>query len=260
MHYQILGPVRVFDEHTESQLNAEKIRTLLAVLLIRREQILTKEQLISELWSDRAPRRACATLHVYISQLRKFLNRTANATSTITTFASGYLFSLGNDSLDLTEFNNRIDRGRDFLHMNSATDADRELTAALELCQGPVLGDLRADGPIICGFIAWAEEAELEARNLWIDAQFSQENYGQLISSLSQLISEHPLRESYHHQLMLALHRSSRQHDAINIYQKFSANLGRELGISPSAALKSLYQSIIVGDAADDERTCALSR
>jgi DNA-binding SARP family transcriptional activator len=251
VHYEILGPIRVFDGHTESQLNAEKIRTLLSVLIIRRDQILTKEQLIAELWADRVPRRACASLHVYISQLRKLFNRTIDTASGITTYASGYAFSLGSDSLDLIEFKKYTDRGRRYLQIGASADADQELTAALQLCRGPALGDLRADGPIIRGFVAWAEEAELEARNLWIETQLSQKNYGQLISSLSQLTSEYPLRESFHHQLMVALHRSGRQHDAINVYQRFSEGLSNELGIGPSATLRSLYHSIIVGDISD---------
>jgi hypothetical protein len=68
MRYEILGPLRVVDGDDVSFLTARKIEVLLAVLLIRADQLVPSDQLSGEIWERQ---RAAAGLHVYISQLRK---------------------------------------------------------------------------------------------------------------------------------------------------------------------------------------------
>src|SRR4051794_14412309 len=100
MRYEILGPLRVVDDAGVSFISARKMETLLAVLLARCGTGVTTGQLITEIWGEQAPRRANAALHVYISQLRKFLHRPGRAGSPIVTRPHGYLLRQGGDELD----------------------------------------------------------------------------------------------------------------------------------------------------------------
>jgi DNA-binding SARP family transcriptional activator len=51
-------------------------------------------------------------------------------------------------------------------------------------------------------------------------------------------------------QLMIALYRSGRQADAIEVYQRMRRRLAEELGVDPSPPLQRVYQHILTADAA----------
>ena len=75
MRYEILGPFRIVDGDRVFTISAGKMEILLATLLTRADQIVPTDRLINEIWGDNAPRRALASVHVYVSQLRKLLSR-----------------------------------------------------------------------------------------------------------------------------------------------------------------------------------------
>jgi DNA-binding SARP family transcriptional activator len=56
-------------------ITARRTATLLATLLVRTGRIVPRELVITALWGSSPPRRTDAALHVYTSQLRKFLSR-----------------------------------------------------------------------------------------------------------------------------------------------------------------------------------------
>jgi DNA-binding SARP family transcriptional activator len=62
------------------------------------------------------------------------------------------------------------------------------------------------------------------------------------------LTAEHPLRETFYRQLMLALYRSDRQADALKVYQTARRTLDDELGLRPCRALQDLQRAILRAD------------
>jgi SARP family transcriptional regulator, regulator of embCAB operon len=252
MEYRILGPIRVLDEGRETYLNARKVQALLAALVIRVDQIVSVDQLITEIWHEDPPRRANASLHVYVSQVRKFLARPGSGGSGLVTRVPGYQLSLGENTLDVHEFQQRMTSGRNHLLMGRLDQADRELSAALGLWRGRALGELSGDGPIIQGFAAWAEEARLECLELQMETRLAMGQHRQLVGPLFQLISEIPMRETFYRQLMLALYQADRQADALRVYQSARITLNDELGVEPCQALRDLQHAILVGDVRSD--------
>jgi predicted ATPase len=73
--------------------------------------------------------------------------------------------------------------------------------------------------------------------------------HSRLVGELERLVREHPLRERPAGQLMLALYRSGRQADALEIYRQTSELLRDELGLEPSPQLRELERSILNQDA-----------
>ena len=73
-----------------------------------------------------------------------------------------------------------------------------------------------------------------------------------VVAQLTSLIREHPLRERFREQLMLALYRSGRQADALTEYAAARRLLDAELGVKPGAGLQRLHHQILNGDAALD--------
>jgi DNA-binding response OmpR family regulator len=74
MEYRVLGPFEVLDGDRAVELGGEKPRALLAILLLHRNQVVSADRLIDELWGgvtagERAAHAACVC-----PRLRKALN------------------------------------------------------------------------------------------------------------------------------------------------------------------------------------------
>jgi DNA-binding SARP family transcriptional activator len=220
---------------------------LLAILIIRANHVVPLDQLITEIWGDRAPRRATAGLHVYVSQIRKFLHRPFHAESPIVTRPPGYLLDTGSDDIDYHQFLGLVDRGRACAREECHEEATGYLDDALALWRGPVLSDLR-QGPITEGFVTWLMETRVECVEMLIDSQLALGHHRELVGRLYSLTAEHPLRESFYRQLMLALYRSERQADSLKVYQTARRTLNDELGLEPCRALQDLQRAILRGD------------
>jgi SARP family transcriptional regulator, regulator of embCAB operon len=247
MRYEILGPLQVLDEDRASFVSASKIETLLAVLLVRSNQVVTHDQLIAEIWGDSPPRRVRAGLHVYVSQLRKFLSTGDQPECPIVTWPPGYLLRLQHDDLDSEVFLRLVQTGRDLAAQRRDEQARHCFEQALALWRGPVLGDLTC-GPILEGFAACLMEARLECTQLLIDCDLRLGHHREVVGRLYALIAEHPLREAFRHQLMLALYRSERTADALMVYQSARRALQDELGLEPCRSLQKLQRAILTAD------------
>jgi DNA-binding SARP family transcriptional activator len=248
VRYELLGPLRVVgDEGKSDSIGAQKIETLLAVLLIRSDQVVATEQLMTEIWGERVPRRATAGIHVYVSQLRKFLNRCGGAGSPVVTRPPGYVLRSGTDELDYQSFLRLVGWGRDHVRDRRYEEASACFENALEMWRGPVLGDL-SHGPIVEGFVTWLTETRLECTEMLIDAQLELGRHRELVGRLYSLTAEHPLREAFSRQLMLALYRSERQADALEVYRSVRQTINDELGLEPCRALQELQRGILTAD------------
>ena len=162
--YQLLGALRVVGPAGSSSISARKVETLLAMLLVRTDRLLSTEQLIAELWADRPPRQATTALHVYVSQLRKFLVACGIEDGPLVTRGQGYSLLRGDAGLDFEEFLRAADRGRAELSAGELDRAAADLTEALQHWRGPVLGGLRS--PTLDGFAAWLAPG-WSARRCW---------------------------------------------------------------------------------------------
>ena len=91
---------------------------------------------------------------------------------------------------------------------------------------------------------AW-RSCGLRALECRIDAELQLGRHAELIGELEGLLVETPAREHLAAQLMLALYRSGRQADALDVYQRVRAALAGELGLEPGPALKALQIEIL---------------
>jgi DNA-binding SARP family transcriptional activator len=230
-----------------SFISARKIETLLATLLIQADHLVTADQLIAEIWGDRPPRRATAGLHVYISELRKFLSRGDGIDSRIVTRPPGYVLNVGTDEIDLRIFLDLVSQGRAHLREQRLEESMECFERALGLWRGPALGEL-ASGPMTEAFLTWLSEARLECIELLVDVQLQLGRHREVGGRLFSLTAEFPLRETFYRQLMLALYRSERTAEALNVYKSARRTLHGELGLEPCRALQDLHHAILVAD------------
>ncbi len=244
MRYEILGPIRVVNGGTPASISTPKIETTLAVLLTHADHVVVSGTLMAEIWGERLPARAAAGIYVYVSQLRKFLRRRHPHVDPIVTVPPGYLLRMGSDEVDAHEFDQSIDRGRALMKQGRHEEASAFLETALRLWRGPVFGGLRG-GPCLEGFATRLSEARLECLEMLADAQLALGRHRELVSRLYAIIAENPLREVFYRQLMLALHRSEVQAEALHVYQLARRTLHSELGLEPCRALRDLQRAIL---------------
>src|SRR5205085_11008123 len=70
VEFLVLGPVEVRIDGQALSLGGPKQRALLALLLLRRNEIVPRDQLIDALWGERGPASAQRSLDTYVSRLR----------------------------------------------------------------------------------------------------------------------------------------------------------------------------------------------
>ena len=131
------------------------------------------------------------------------------------------------------------------------------LREALELWRGPALADLEFE-PFAAAEIARLEEQRLVALEARVEADLARGSHAALVSELQQLRAEHPTRERLTAQLMLALYRSGRQAEALEVYRDARQILVEDAGIEPGAELQRLHEAILRQDPSLDLPTPAV--
>ena len=94
------------------------------------------------------------------------------------------------------------------------------------------------------------EELRVIAVERLVDAELACGRSAESIARLETLVAEHPLREGFRSQLMLALYRSGRQVDTCRAYRDYRTTLADEIGLDPSPALADLERRILGHDPA----------
>jgi DNA-binding SARP family transcriptional activator len=242
MEFRVLGPLEVRDGERSFVLAGPKQRAVLALLLLDGNTVVSSERLVDQLWGEEPPESARTMLQGYISHLRKELG-----VATIQTRATGYVIEIASDQLDLHRFERLVGEAREAAAKGDHETAAAQLREALELWRGPALVDFAYE-PFAQAPIARLEELRLTALGDRIEADLALGRHGQLVGELEALVVEHPLRERLRGQLMLALYRSGRQAEALDVYRETRHVLIDTLGIEPGQPLQELERAILRRD------------
>jgi DNA-binding SARP family transcriptional activator/WD40 repeat protein len=254
LEFRLLGPLEVWREGRPLRLGGERQRALLALLLLHANEVVPRERLLEELFGGDAPERGANALQVGISRLRRVLGdgRASNGDGgVLLTRPPGYLLRTEPEQLDVALFEQLLAKGRGSLAEGDATAAASTLREALALWRGPALADL-ALLEFAQPEIRRLEELRLGALMERIEADLALGRAGEVVPELEALVAANPLQERLRGQLMLALYRSGRQADALEVYRQTSELLRDELGLEPSKALQALERSILRQEAALD--------
>ncbi len=226
--FRILGPLEVESGRRLVDLGGQKQRALLARLLVDANHVVSVDRLVDALWDDDPPETAQKALQVYVSQLRKILGR-----ERIVTRAPGYEIRLEPSELDAIQFEQFAAAGHS--------------AEALALWRGPPLPEFVSDAFAQPHIARW-EELRLACIEQRTDADLASSKHAAVIGELEGLVREHPHRERLIAQLMLALYRSGRQAEALDVYAAARTRFADELGLDPSAPLKELHLAILRQD------------
>jgi DNA-binding SARP family transcriptional activator/DNA-binding beta-propeller fold protein YncE len=218
---------------------------LLALLLLHRNEVVSADRLIDELWDGRPPVTALKGLQVHISRLRKELTSgNADNGCGLLMRANGYVLEVTAESVDIDRFQRAVARAEDANADGRHGDAAELLNQALPLWRGPPLADFTYES-FAQEEIARLEELRLLALEEHFEAELALGHHTKVVADLEARVKARPLRERLRGQLMLALYRCGRRADALEVYRDGYRRSIEELGIEPCHRLRELQDRIL---------------
>lgn len=240
MRYRALGPITVELDGLEAKLGGLRQQMVLAVLLRSANRVVSQDNLIDSVWAGEPPEAARATVQSYIYNLRRVLGSDA-----ILRRGDGYLIEVDASTFDVLAFEKSVEAGAELLRTEPVS-ARATLVAGLDLWFGNAYGGV--DHPELDAEIRRLGEMRVTAIETRIEADLALGRAGELVAELESLVRDHPLRERFRGQLMLALYRSGRQAESLRAFQSARAHLVDQLGIEPGTELEDLEARILGHD------------
>ena len=247
MDFRLLGPLEVVgDDGLALTIGTGRQRALLALLVLRANEMVSSDRLVEELWGESPPPTAHKMLHNQVSALRQALGRDGR----LETRGSAYRLNVEPGERDVDRFEELVARGR-ALADTDAAGAGEALRQALDLWRGPPLSDLAYES-FAQTEITRLEERRWAAFEAHVEAELALGRHADVVSELEAAVAEEPLREHLQGQLMLALYRSGRQAEALESFRSARRTLVEEIGVEPGAELRALQEAILAHDPALD--------
>ncbi|MEU8813742.1 BTAD domain-containing putative transcriptional regulator [Actinoplanes sp. NPDC048796] len=247
LSFRVLGPL-VVERGTETiDLGGPQRRLVLGLLLAHAGQVVSADELADALWGEHPPPSYRVQLQGMVSDLRRRLAAGGDrAAAPILTRPPGYLVRVSGDSFDLAQFRADVAGARALRASGDDEGAARLLEVALGRWRGPAFSGLEHAA---IGFVAAAaEESRAEAHEERVDALLAGGRVAGLAAELTALVAEHPLRETFHRQLMTVYAGTGRAAEAFTVYRDLRRRLVDEVGVEPSEPLRELHRRILAED------------
>ncbi|MBM7859252.1 AfsR/SARP family transcriptional regulator [Lentzea nigeriaca] len=225
VRFGVLGPLLVTHGQRDVRISAGQPRQVLVLLLLHAGQTVSVDHLMSILWDGDPPASARKAVQVHVSQLRRALKDLPGVS--LEWSRQGYRLDIPDRSLDLQLF-------------RETEDPDE----ALSHWRGPALAELTTNTQLANQL----EEERLGAIERRVDKAIKEGRHHEVVGELTGYVTQHPTRERLRGALMVALHRSGRQADALRVYDEGRRHLADELGLDPGQELKDLHSAILQGD------------
>jgi DNA-binding SARP family transcriptional activator len=246
MQYGVLGTFEVRAGGRPVPIGGPKPRALLALLLLNAGRVVPTSQILEALWAGRPPASGATRVQGLVAQVRASLARAGVLPSPIGTHPDGYLLTVGDGELDLDAFERRLRQARTAAAEGDLAAAASAYRAGLGLWRGKALAGVAA--PFAGSEAARLEERRLVAVEELTEVELARGGHADLVGELAALVVKYPRWERLRERLMLALYRSGRQAEALEVYRQGHRLLVDELGLEPGPDLRRLQRAILAGD------------
>jgi DNA-binding SARP family transcriptional activator/tetratricopeptide (TPR) repeat protein len=241
--FRLLGDVQARVDGRTIDIGHARQRCVLLVLLIDANRPVAVDCLVDRIWADTPPQRARATVHNYMSRLRRALAVASDVT--ISRGAGGYSIMVDRMAVDVHRFRHLVCEARG---ARDDAHAATLFAQAMQLWRGEAFSGL--DTPWLSSARAALDQERWAAELDFNDVRLRLGEHGELIGPLSAAEARCPLDERVAGQLVLALYRSGRQAEAFTCYQQIRTRLADELGADPGPPLRRLYHQMLTADPA----------
>ncbi|MET7400246.1 BTAD domain-containing putative transcriptional regulator [Dactylosporangium sp. NPDC005572] len=247
IEFRVLGPLEVTGHGGPVRVPPGRQEVVLAALLMENNRVVGSNHLVDLIWNEDPPDTARTQVQICVSRLRRTI-ADAGIQASIDTKPPGYLMRAADDAIDLHVFNRLVAESRALADGGGRAEAADRLRSAVALWRGPFLTGIPSDA--LRAKALRIDEDRLTAIETYLDLELDLGRHHQLVGEIGRLVHEHPLRERLRGQLMLALYRSGRQAEALEVYRTGRDLLIEELGLTPGDELRSLEAAILAGDGA----------
>jgi DNA-binding SARP family transcriptional activator/tetratricopeptide (TPR) repeat protein len=245
MDFLILGPLEVWQDGRLINLGGPRQQTVMAMLLLEANRVMTPDRLVSALWDEEPPTTARSQVQICISKLRRTIAPGDPALRRIVRSPAGYTLRLNGDRLDSDDFGVKVSAARRLLTAGDLARARQEFRTGLALWRGAAMEGV--DSRHVRQSAMLLDERRLVVTEECLDCELRLGLYRDSVAEVSGLVRDHPLRERFHALLMLALYGAQRQAEALDAYRRAREALIEELGIEPGAELQQLHERILAG-------------
>jgi SARP family transcriptional regulator, regulator of embCAB operon len=245
----VLGPLEIRAAGKSSQVSGSFQAILLFALLLNHGRYTSADELMQEVWGHGHPHKPENALQAHISRLRRALRdlEPGRSVPLLASQASGYrLLEEEIEEVDGRSFGAAVERARECGSL-PAGRRRAELRDALGMWRGPVLGGITG-GPICQSGVRELEDQRFTAYQLLFDAELELGHHAAIISEISELATtESPFQERYCEQYVIALCRSGRHADALEVCRGTWYGLVRA-GSGSRQSLRYYEQAILSHD------------
>ncbi|MFC9249829.1 AfsR/SARP family transcriptional regulator [Amycolatopsis thailandensis] len=237
MWIELLGEVRAYTGDREIALGPPRQRAVLTILALRANETVSREELIGGIWGEATPLSVKGSVHTYMHGLRRALSAASDIAVART--SAGYQLVLGDQELDLSVVEARIDAARKLARSGNKTAAADLIGRALALWRSEPLGGI--PGPLAAAERGRLRELRYHLIEERAELMLATGRHRELVTELAETLAVEPFREGIRAQLMLALYRSGRRAEALAEFATVRALFADELGLDPGAALTDLH-------------------
>lgn len=237
---RICGDFAATVADTDVSLGGPRQKAVLARVMAGDGDVVSAEQVVEDVWGDRSIDSTVASVHAYVSRLRRLLGSAA-----IPHRAGGYVLDRQVITVDSDLFVADVISGRRALARGDDAAAETVLESALSRWTGPsAYGDMRHAhflGPVA----ARLEELRVVAGEALADARARRGRSADDVDLLEELAARDPLRESTAVRLVRALYAAGRQADALAAYERCRRELAEQLGVDPAPPLRRIHAAVL---------------
>jgi DNA-binding SARP family transcriptional activator len=247
--FGLLGPLEARLDDRPLELGGRRQRSVLAMLLLTANHVVSLDRLIEGMWDEAPPPRAVGAVQTHMSNLRRALAPLTErlGREVVETRPPGYVVSLVADQLDLLQFEEHLQAARSAVDAGDPAAAFDAYESALGTWRGDPLADVAGE-PFARSAVARLEGQRHTAVLGRLEAGVACGRHQAMLDELQHVAAQHPLDERVCGLVMVALYRAGRQSDALAAYRTLRTALVEELGLDPGSELRELERRILDQD------------
>ena len=244
----VLGPLEVISgKEPVTAFESDKVRALLAFLVVEADRAHPREKLAEFLWPDRRSGAALSNLRHALTILRRAIDNDKADLPYLLVTRKSIQFNLSADVwVDIADFSRYV------VHSGNGQDSLHVLEKAAALIRGPFLDGLSSgDSPELEEWLLFQRE-QIKSEHLQILNKLTSHaeldsDYQLAVRYARHRIGLAPWDEQGYQQLMRLLALSDRGGEALAQFEICRQRLAEELNVSPSPETVALYNRIKSG-------------
>jgi DNA-binding SARP family transcriptional activator len=247
VQFSLLGPMRARRGPAELNAGPRQQRAVLALLLVRANQLVTVDDMIELLWEQDPPGSAVNIIHKYIGGIRRLLEPGLAARANgrwLTRHGDAYRLAADENTSDLIAFRRLVKDARSAHAEGRPADALDLLLEALGLWRGACGEDMCVHGRNR-DYFATVDQEHAAAVTMAADTALASAQPLLIFPLLRQAALGEPLDESLQARLMLVLAATGQQAAALSHYEAVRKRLSDELGVDPGADMRAAHSKVL---------------